>query len=420
MQPAVLIRLTPAGPWRYGPGDGGGNRIDLMFRSDRVYSAITLAMRHLGFLEEWLDVTARNSTSSVTFSSLFPYQSETLFVPPPLTLWPPPSSSVSTASPAFLTKLRWKAARFVPLTLVESILRGESILADQWIADPESGCLLRRDRPSTSPCRVVVRSSVSVDRMTHNTVRIDKSACVEFEASSGLWGLVRFADASAEATWNLRLQGAFRLLADTGFGAHRTRGWGQTEEPRFEQGEWPALLFPKLGRNLGNGSHTADQNDGVSLYWLLSLYSPSAIDTIDWSGGNYEPTLRGGRVEGAVGSGVEKKPVRMISEGSVLAAPTEPAGVAVDVAPDAFAHPVYRSGLALALKLPDLNRLEKQGPVERPTEEDLEAWPCKDVKPGDVKPEEDAQAREMESGVPSDEPANPEQMGAEPDQERNL
>jgi CRISPR type III-A-associated RAMP protein Csm4 len=376
MQRAVLIRLRPSGPWRYGPGDGGQNRVDTLFRSDRLYSAVTLAMRHLGFLEEWLDATARNSTPAVAFSSLLPYQAETLFAPPPATLWPPPSASVSTSSPVFLSKVRWKAARFVPLSVIESILTGETILADQWIADPESGCLLRRDRPNASPFRVVVRSSAAVDRLTHSSVHVNSCACAEFESGSGLWGVARFADGQAESMWNDRLRGAFRLLADTGFGARRTSGWGQTETPEFQQGAWPALLVPKLGRGSGNGRQPANGNSEASLYWLLSLYSPSSAESIDWAAGAYEPTVRGGRIESNFGSGAEKKPVRMISEGSVLAARSEPIGAAVNVAPDGFAHPVYRSGLALALKLPALDQLTLEGPVEVSAGEEFEQRPC--------------------------------------------
>jgi outer membrane biosynthesis protein TonB len=110
--------------------------------------------------------------------------------------------------------------------------------------------------------------------------------------------------------------------------------------------------------------------DGSSrLYWLLSLYSPAASDTVDWSGGFYEVTLRGGRIESPQASGAVKKQVRLIAEGSVLAANSELTGAAVDVAPDGFAHPVYRSGLALAIRLPTLEpklepRLEPEPPVE--------------------------------------------------------
>jgi CRISPR type III-A-associated RAMP protein Csm4 len=399
MQPAVLIRLRPSGPWRYGPGDGGQNRVDTLFRSDRLYSAVTLAMRHLGFLEEWLDATARNSAPAVAFSSLLPYQAETLFAPPPATLWPPPSASVSTSSPVFLTKVRWKAARFVPVSVIESIVTGATILADQWIADPESGCLLRRDRPNASPFRVVVRSSAAVDRLTHSSVHVNSCACAEFEFGSGLWGVARFVDGQAESKWSDRLKGAFRLLADTGFGARRTSGWGQAEAPEFQQGTWPTLLMPKLGRSSKNGSEPANGNGEASLYWLLSLYSPSFAEKIDWAAGAYEPTVRGGRIQSNFGSGIEKKQVRMIAEGSVLAARSEPIGAAVDVAPDGFPHPVYRSGLALALKLPALDELTLEGPIELPPGEEFEQRPCpgpaESLLDGDVSREEEPTTEEQ-------------------------
>jgi CRISPR type III-A-associated RAMP protein Csm4 len=402
MQPAVLIRLRPSGPWRYGPGDGGQNRVDTLFRSDRLYSAVTLAMRDLGFLEDWLDATARNSTPAVAFSSLLPYQSETLFAPPPATLWPPPFASVSTSSPVFLTKVRWKAAHFVPVSLIESILTGATILADQWIADPESGCLLRRDRPNASPFRVVVRSSAAVDRLTQNSVHVNSCVCAEFESGSGLWSVARFADGQAESRWNDRLKGAFRLLADTGFGARRTSGWGQTEAPEFQQGTWPTLLMPRLGRSSKNGSQPANGNREASLYWLLSLYSPSSAEDIDWAAGAYEPTVRGGRIESNFGFGAGKKAVRMIAEGSVLAARSELIGAAVDVAPDGFAHPVYRSGLALALKLPALDELTLEGPVEVPPGDEFEQRPCpgpaESLFDGNVSREEESPIQEQAGG----------------------
>ena len=44
--------------------------------------------------------------------------------------------------------------------------------------------------------------------------------------------------------------------------------------------------------------------------------------------------------------------LRMVSEGSVLLAENPVLGAAADVAPDGFAHPVYRSGFALAIPIP--------------------------------------------------------------------
>jgi hypothetical protein len=42
----------------------------------------------------------------------------------------------------------------------------------------------------------------------------------------------------------------------------------------------------------------------------------------------------------------------MVAEGSVLHAVSAPCGAAPDVAPDGFAHPVFRAGFALAIPLP--------------------------------------------------------------------
>lgn len=371
MQPAVFIRLRPLGAWRYGPGEGGQDQLDTLFRSDRLYSALTLALRQLGYLEEWLQATARAATPAAVCSSLFPFQGDTLFVTPPATLWPPPLSLVTTPSPVFLTKVRWKAARFVPLSLVESILTGQSILADQWIPDAASGCLLRRDRPSASPYRVVTRSTAPVDRVTGNSDQARISAAVEFEPGSGLWTVVRFADDAARDTWAGRLQAAFRLLADTGFGGRRTSGWGQTAEPEFQPGAWPSVILPKLVRS---GYNPAAATEQPASYWLLSLYSPSSADNIDWQEGSYAATVRGGHVDSSSpGAGAEKKRVRMITEGSVLTASAEPLGASVDVAPEGFAHPVYRAGFALSLLLPEIKAsapsLEQAAELEVPEPE---------------------------------------------------
>ncbi|MBV8896152.1 MAG: hypothetical protein JO051_06560 [Acidobacteriaceae bacterium] len=363
MSAAVLIRLRPLGPWRYGSGEGGKDRVDKIFRSDRLYSAITLAMRQFGYLEDWLEATARASAPQVAFSSLFPYQAETLLAAPPRTLWPPPPNLVTSPSPGFLSKIRWSAAQFVPVTVIDSLLTGRPILAEQWTPDPESACLLRRDRPSTSPFRVVMRSRATVDRLTQTSAYVESFACVEFESTSGLWCVARFADSNAASEWRDKLKAAFRLLADTGFGGGRTIGWGQTAAPEFQDGEWPSLLLPRTGKTRRNGAGNGDS----ASYWFLSLYSPAPSDEPDWSAGDYELITRGGHA---------RKTTRMIAEGSVLLASREPSGKALDVAPDGHAHPIYRSGFALALRLPEVTE-EDIKPVEEPTDEEApEAKPC--------------------------------------------
>lgn len=285
MQPALLIRLRPTGPWRYGPSDGGHDRTDTLYRSDRLFSALTIAAKQLGFLDEWLDATVRTGEPAFSLSSLFPFGSDALYAPPPATLWPPPASIITSPSPVFLSKIRWTAAKFVPLSLIEAILLSQKVLADQWAPDPDSGCLLRRDRPSTPPFRAAIRTSSAVDRLSGSVSVPHTIACVEFETGAGLWTVLRFRDEAAASAWSDRMRSLFRLLADVGFGGRRTSGWGQTETPEVQVGQWPNLLMPKLGRSLSRNGAASES------HWLLSLFSPSTSDQVDWTRGTYS-TLR--------------------------------------------------------------------------------------------------------------------------------
>ncbi len=365
MPPALLIRLRPSGPWRYGPSDGAHDRVDSLFRSDRLYSAVCHAMLQLGHLEEWLAATAEAPEPAAVLSSLFPFQGDTLFAPPPETVWPPAASTLRTPSPVFLTKVRWRAAKFVPVPLIEALLTGTPLQADQWIADAESGCLLRRDRPQASPFRLAVRARVPVDRLTGISAEPHQAACIEFEQGAGLWAVVLFAGVEAASVWKDRVTAAFRLLCDSGFGGSRSAGWGQAGPPEIGEGTWPGILLPKLAK----AKHNAEPLS--SLHWLLSVYSPANSDRVEWGEGRYTLVLRGGRVQSRVGSGVEKKTVRMVAEGSVLWSADAIHGRAVDVGPDGFAHPVYRAGFALALQLPVIHVVET--PEPEPAVSEMEA-----------------------------------------------
>ncbi len=322
----LLIRLRPVGPWRIGPDSGDRDRVDRIYHSDSLYSAVTSAMGRLDKLDTWLDATARSSEPAVRFSSCFPYQGENLLVVPPRNLWPPPLSS----------KVRWKGARFVPLSVVQSLAAGKALSEDGWIIDGPSECLLPFSTPPVpGPFRVSVRSSAGVDR-DGEAVSPHSTACIEFTPGSGLWCAAQFSSSAAQEQWAEPIKAAFRLLCDSGFGGKRSQGWGRAEMPEITEG---SIVIP---------SNTEES----PAYWLLSLFHPASSDTVEWSQGNYTLTTRGGRVESDARWGDHKKQTRMVSEGSVLVASVEPRGSATDVAPEGFPHPVYRSGFALAIPIP--------------------------------------------------------------------
>ena len=496
MNPGLVVKLRPSGPWRIGPGSGARNRVDVIYHSDSLYSAVTAAMSRLGWLEEWLDATARAGSPAVSFSSCFPFLGETAFVIPPRSIWPPASHSTRAE------QVRWKGARFVPLAVVQSIFAGERLKENEWSVDGPSDCLVPAGLPG--PFRTAVRSNAGVDRLTGAAER-HSTACLEFRPDSGLWTVAGFADEAARDAWSAKVKSAFRLLADSGFGGERSRGWGRSEAPEFTDGMLPDLILPAPVEKAAapepepepleiaqavvaappvverlvvepeskpNEEHR-DREGAVQLveetpaleavsaaaseeaaaaavlpeppapepeapavevapaaepeppapepeaptvevapvaepepeaaavevaplaepetpaqepevpaletasepvrldpspepeplapasasshpHWLLSLFTPAAADLVDWRRGNYTVLPRGGRVESPAGSGELKKQIQMVAEGSVVYAEVPPRGSAADVAPDGFAHPVFRSGFALASPLPEV------------------------------------------------------------------
>ncbi|HWC96847.1 MAG TPA: hypothetical protein VG456_08860, partial [Candidatus Sulfopaludibacter sp.] len=235
MNPGLVVKLRPAGPWRIGPDSGARNRVDFIYHSDSLYSAVTSAMARLGSLEEWLDATARSAAPAVCFSSCFPFLDEIGFVVPPRTIWPPASAGSKSA------RVRWKSARFVPLGIVQSILSGQHLDENQWAVDGASECLVPAGR--LGPFRTGVRWNAAVDRLT-GAVERHSTACIEFRQGSGLWTVVSFQDDGAREQWAGPVKAAFRLLADTGFGGERSRGWGRAEAPEFIEGSLPEMILP--------------------------------------------------------------------------------------------------------------------------------------------------------------------------------
>jgi CRISPR type III-A-associated RAMP protein Csm4 len=237
MNPGLVVKLRPTGPWRIGPDSGARNRVDTIYHSDTLYAAVTGALARLGPLEDWLDATARNGVPSVCFSSCYPFVEEIGFIVPPRTIWPPTSPALLSA------RVRWKSARFVPLGIVQAILAGRTLDENHWSVDAASECLVPAGRPG--PFRTGMRSNAAVDRLTGSAER-HSTACIEFRAGAGLWTVVSFADDAAAARWLHPVKTAFRLLADSGFGGERSRGWGRSEAPEFIHGMLPEMILPAI------------------------------------------------------------------------------------------------------------------------------------------------------------------------------
>jgi CRISPR type III-A-associated RAMP protein Csm4 len=340
MQPAFVVRFFPSGPWRIGPDSGARDRVESILHSDALYSAVCVAMARLGFLEEWLAATFGNPEGpAVRFSSCYPFQNEVLFVVPPSSLWPPAPS----------LRVRWKGARFVPAPVVEDLLVEKPLDEERWRVDGLSQCLVPADWDH-GPFRTAIRSSGVVDRLSGN-VAAYRTACLEFSPGSGMWAVGAYADQQKQERWAGPVQAALRLLSDSGLGGERSRGWGRSVEPEFREGVLPDVILPG---NVRAGAEPDAEAPPVpeTAYWLLSLFTPAAGDSVDWGRGNYSLVTRGGRIESPAARGELKKLSRMVAEGSVIFSGAPLAGAGYDVAPEGFPHPVYRAGFALALPIP--------------------------------------------------------------------
>ena len=112
-----------------------------------------------------------------------------------------------------------------------------------------------------------------------------------------------------------------------------------------------------------------------------------------------------------------KKQVRLIEEGSVLFAPSL-RGRAVDVAPDGFAHPVYRAGFALAVAAPP-EPIMRQAPAAAPEPEaepeTIEQQPAPPVaEESEAELLEAEVEMEAEGGIPELETPDPSEPDSEP------
>lgn len=351
MNPAFVVRFRPAGPWRIGPDSGARNRVDLIYHSDSLCSAVTHAMGRLGRLEEWLEATVGNPLGpAVRFTSCFPFLDGIQFIVPPRNHWPPLPSP----------KVRWGSARFVPLAVVATLVSEQPLKDSGWYVDGPSECLIPgHEPPHSGPFRVGLRSFAAVDRPSGAAVAVHEAACLEFSTGAGLWAAVEFSGEDSWARWNEPVRAALRLLADCGLGGERSIGWGRSEAPEFTDGTLPEMILPApppaepAAETTPEGAEAAAPKPAPETgYWLLSMYSPAAEDTVDWQRGSYSIVTRGGRVESPARSGEAKKLLRMVQEGSVLVAEAPPRGAAPDVAPDGFPHPVFRFGFPVAIPVP--------------------------------------------------------------------
>lgn len=308
-----LVRLRFTGPAHFGEAGIGQETANVTLRSDSLYSAIWSVWARYGLepgLSHLLDV------SPFRVSSAFLFDGSTHYLPRP---------SLPVTGLEQRGKLI-KQTRYLPLPLFRAWAGGAPVDAD---------ALEKANDRYEHLSRFTLRPRVALDRVSQRSV-LYQVAQVTFAEGAGLWFLVRL----GATEWLAPLQQAIEVLGQDGLGGRRSAGYGSfvpewvdvTADP-----EWQALL--------GDGSEQGP-------HCLLSLCNPAPEELpalLD--GAAYEVIERQGWAASGRAVQAPRLPVRMLTEGSVLAA--RPRGRVLNVSPPGFAeaagHPVLRSGLALAV-----------------------------------------------------------------------
>jgi CRISPR-associated protein Csm4 len=202
--------------------------------------------------------------------------------------------------------------------------------------------------------RIEARSIWQIEEVPRVTIDRVSAASAYYEVGRVVYGqecglalLVNFADPASKSAFEQLLT----LLGENGLGGRRSSGYG-------------AFAWKKqqpLDLKLASGSRSI----------LLSRYIPQGaeFEALQNEGSSYQLVDVGGWLYSIGTAAQRRQRIRMVAEGSVIAmTAAHLRGDIVDVRPDyrksrqahpifgkgqGTAHPVYRSGLALALPIPD-------------------------------------------------------------------
>ncbi len=281
----------------------------------------------------------QSSSPPFALSSTFPFAGEVLFLPVPLRAVH--DTAAETGAKEF------KRVQYVSAGLFRRLIAGETLktVSPQaekkymdgrlWIAKDEETLLPAAIRSGMRIWNVETRPRVTLGRSGQNS-SIYFTGRVTYAPGCGLWLAVYWH--TPDAGLQARVQQLFAELGDAGLGAERSTGFG-------------VCRFDPAGR--------LEMPDAGGKPWVsLSRYLPQPAESaaLQWEHAAYRLVNVGGWLDSPVRRGQRRRAVNLLEEGATLGALPNPIpGAVVDVRPsyrtneDPLGHPVWRSGLALAV-----------------------------------------------------------------------
>ena len=273
-------------------------------------------------------------------TSTFPLAGEVRFFPPPLSSRKPPENPLAGKDAK-----SFKRVAYVSETLFCELLNGKmlsdltgtrSLQGDKlWLsADEFAGLPAELQKENAKVWDEEQRPRVTLDRASQAST-LFFTGQVTFAESCGLWFGLRWL--VKDAALQKQVENLLADLAEAGLGAERNSGLGAAKIDSLGEFELP---------------------DPADKWTSLSRYLPkeNEIGALTHPDSAYSLKSVGGWLDSAARPGQRRKMVNLLAEGSVFGALPGPVpGQVADVRPsyetdsDPLGHPVYRSGLALAV-----------------------------------------------------------------------
>ncbi|MCY4409516.1 MAG: hypothetical protein OXC27_03550 [Caldilineaceae bacterium] len=367
-------------------GAGGVNleEASVDIPSDTLFSALVDIWSRTGGDADLWTRPFRNGEPPFLLTSAFPFAGDVRFYPAPvdLRLLIPPGQPEETVDKPL------KRVRFLSEGLLRRVLSGQGLPEflpgpdeppgklsdDQCAIRLQNGALcLLKEEVRRLPCRLRLNAQgrkrtlpllyrqavwrtertprVTVDRI-NSASNIFHAGRTRFAPGCGLWFGVQWRDPDTAVgdqsglSYREGLEQSLAILGDEGIGGERNAGYGAFA---------PAWAW-------GAEFHLPDLQSG-SIAWLLSRYLPAPAEIpqcLSDTRAAYKLVRVGGWARALQGADQRRKQIHLLTAGSLIKWPSSsPVGTVADLQPQYaesardFPHPVWRSGLAMAVGLKD-------------------------------------------------------------------
>ncbi|MEP0806716.1 MAG: type III-A CRISPR-associated RAMP protein Csm4 [Chloroflexota bacterium] len=332
--------------FHFGEQGLGQEETRAVWSSDSLFAALVARLAVLEgaqAVKEWIQSFDAGAPSFL-LTSLFPFAGEVRFFPVPLAAALPNDQPL----PKEIRPKDLKRVQFVSESLYRDLLTGKSLVEIEpgtkklhggklWLTQDEEKSLsnLAPKGELLKLWEIEKRPRVTVERATNSSTLFHTGA-VHFAPGCGLWFGVQWQDETRKALFERLLHD----LGEAGLGAERSAGYGKG---KFEPKETLELPDPR------------------GMWTTLSRYLPRPEETPAFSGERaaWKVETVGGWLDSPQKSGQRRRALNFVQEGAVLSLPAglqPPFGRLEDARPRyksgpeyPIEHPVYRSGLAVAV-----------------------------------------------------------------------